>query len=405
MAPNILLATVLLLFSNRCLGANILFLEGVNSPSHHVWMRELINSLVQNGHNLTSLSYHGDKEQRQNLTYLHMDTELVDSSIDSYWNFNELNVISRTFAYETNRKKIFKEASETVGFKALLNYPDDFKVDLIIYYQFAHPGFLVFVAKFEYPPIISASVHPVNDITGAQYCPVLRSHDNINHVNGFWSRIGHMLSYAVKLTYKKWCLYPNVDLFLKKTLPQSRSIKEIQSSVKLSLVSNHRVFNPVQPLMSSVIPVGGLQITAAKRLVTDLQIIYTRAKEGVIYLSLGSDIQSESIGHLRLTAIIQAFKNLPDYTFLWKLNATHLDLDVPSNVFLRPWLPQNDILADNRTILFMTSCGYSSLLESAWHGVPMLVFPVSKEQKEVNIESDFLANFLLKCYYNYRTLH
>lgn len=42
-------------------------------------------------------------------------------------------------------------------FEELLNYPNDFKVDLVIYDYTIGPCFLGFVHKFNYPPMIAVS--------------------------------------------------------------------------------------------------------------------------------------------------------------------------------------------------------------------------------------------------------
>lgn len=42
--------------------------------------------------------------------------------------------------------------------------------------------------------------------------------------------------------------------------------------------------------------------------------------------------------------ILEAFRKLSRYTFLWKIDAKEFPVPLPSNVFVRKWVPQNDIL-------------------------------------------------------------
>jgi UDP:flavonoid glycosyltransferase YjiC (YdhE family) len=57
-----------------------------------------------------------------------------------------------------------------------------------------------------------------------------------------------------------------------------------------------------------------------------------------------------------------------------------MQLQVPENVYLQPWLPQNDILGQSNTVLFITHCGNNGLYEALYHGVPVLGIPLFSEQ-------------------------
>ncbi len=52
-----------------------------------------------------------------------------------------------------------KVALESEGFQQLKNYPDDFKVDLIIYDYTWGPCLLGYLPKFKYPPLIGVSAY------------------------------------------------------------------------------------------------------------------------------------------------------------------------------------------------------------------------------------------------------
>ena len=44
------------------------------------------------------------------------------------------------------------------------------------------------------------------------------------------------------------------------------------------------------------------------------------------------------------------------------------------------WLPQNDLLAHKDIKAFISHVGHNSLYESAYHGVPLVCFPLYAEQ-------------------------
>ena len=67
-----------------------------------------------------------------------------------------------------------------------------------------------------------------------------------------------------------------------------------------------------------------------------------------------------------------------------KLNVVWRDFrkleDIPDNVKIVPWLPQNDLLGHPNTRLFITHCGVNGQHEAIYHGVPMIGFPIFSEQ-------------------------
>lgn len=75
----------------------------------------------------------------------------------------------------------FTEALANNGFRTLLNYPDNFKFDIIINDFTIGSSLLPFVHKFNYPPllVVSAFVHPpyLNDLIGGHHYYAYVPHD------------------------------------------------------------------------------------------------------------------------------------------------------------------------------------------------------------------------------------
>jgi glucuronosyltransferase len=55
----------------------------------------------------------------------------------------------------------------------------------------------------------------------------------------------------------------------------------------------------------------------------------------------------------------------------------------PDNVLILDWLPQQEIMAHPKTILFFTHFGMHGALEAVWYGLPMVGIPLFADQGDV----------------------
>jgi glucuronosyltransferase len=74
----------------------------------------------------------------------------------------------------------------------------------------------------------------------------------------------------------------------------------------------------------------------------DLKDFLDGGTEGVVYFSLGSNVRSETMSEEKKQVFMTAFAELPQRV-LWKWEANYTS-DLPSNMKLAKWLPQQDIL-------------------------------------------------------------
>jgi len=76
----------------------------------------------------------------------------------------------------------------------------------------------------------------------------------------------------------------------------------------------------------------------------DLQEFLDKAKDGVIYFSLGTNVRSDHMPEEKMRAFREAFSELPQ-KILWKWESDILP-GQPANVKFWKWLPQQDILGN-----------------------------------------------------------
>jgi UDP:flavonoid glycosyltransferase YjiC (YdhE family) len=74
----------------------------------------------------------------------------------------------------------------------------------------------------------------------------------------------------------------------------------------------------------------------------DIEKFIDDATDGVIYMSLGSNLRSSRMSTAKRQAFVEAFSRLKQRV-LWKWETDSLP-GQPQNVMLGKWLPQSDIL-------------------------------------------------------------
>lgn len=106
-------------------------------------------------------------------------------------------------------------------------------------------------------------------------------------------------------------------------------------------------------------------------------------KKGSVLFSIGSNFRSDELSEDKLNMFLEAFRQIPEYNFLWKFESDKLK-DVPKNVMLKAWLPQGDILANEHVKAFISHSGLLSTHEVFWRGVPLVSFPLYVDQHRVS---------------------
>jgi hypothetical protein len=133
------------------------------------------------------------------------------------------------------------------------------------------------------------------------------------------------------------------------------------------------------PLMPNTVPVGDI---AARRPLHPLPVEleeFMSPSTGVIVVSFGSFF--DFIPHDIALKFCRAFRQLQSEgrRVVWKSANTTMCPGV-DNVRIMRWIPQNDLLADHRVVMFISHGGLSGTMEAIYHAKPVIVFPLMADQ-------------------------
>uniref|UniRef100_A0A182X245 UDP-glucuronosyltransferase n=1 Tax=Anopheles quadriannulatus TaxID=34691 RepID=A0A182X245_ANOQN len=398
MASAALLVLLLGCFSSVTLGANILYVNTVASPSHFGWNRALMYELASRGHNLTVFGVDSEPNPPPNVTFIVMEDvyKTLYSDPNMHTDFLEMSKISpfsMTLLFNEFVVGVCEIVLKTEGAKRLQSYPPDFGFDLIIHDYLSGPCLAALAHhRFGKPPVVAVTAYhglsTTLSITGAyQYSALVPNHAyDATEDMSYSQRFINLLVNLEEELLQRYSMIPGSNRLLRTIDPTLPDVAEFNANTKLVLLNANPIIQYTEPFMPNVIPVGGLQIIKPKPLPADLAQLLERAgPAGVILFSLGTNVRSDSLGEARILAIIGAMEALPDYTFLWKFETETLPRKLPANVHVRKWLPQNDLLAQPAVRLFITHSGLLSTQEAIWHGVPVIGFPVFADQfKNIN---------------------
>lgn len=172
-------------------------------------------------------------------------------------------------------------------------------------------------------------------------------------------------------------------------------VGDLGKLMQIALVNTHPAIEFPESLPPNVIEVGGLQIKEPAPLEDEIDKFLLKGKKGSVLMSLGSNFRSDTLEETQINAIIETFRQLKDYNFIWKFETLKILKDLPPNVMIRTWLSQNDILGHSNVKAFISHSGMLSTLESTWHSVPIVGIPLFIDQRR-NLKKSINAGVAVK---------
>lgn len=107
------------------------------------------------------------------------------------------------------------------------------------------------------------------------------------------------------------------------------------------------------------------------------------AIDGAIFFSFGTNAKTSTLPKEQVQIFLDVFSKLTQRVVMkWESDSLE---GKPENVLIGKWLPQDDILAHKNVKIFISHGGLGSLVESKYHGVPVVGIPIFGDQ-EPNVD-------------------
>ncbi|PAV77210.1 hypothetical protein WR25_12774 [Diploscapter pachys] len=158
---------------------------------------------------------------------------------------------------------------------------------------------------------------------------------------------------------------------------------EVNDIVKASLyvVNTNPLADFPTVITHKVISVGGITVQGGNQTLSKEWNDILNLRKYSILLSFGSGARSADMPQQWKTAMKEAFRRIPEVTFIWKYEepSHKLSADV-DNIVETTWMPQRQLLKDGRLRAFMTHGGAGSIMEATHAGTPLIVIPLMGDQ-------------------------
>lgn len=213
--------------------------------------------------------------------------------------------------------------------------------------------------------------------------------DNMNLIQRVQNMAFYMMANLMHYTMTKFEIQGVLNHHFGTDMP---AIYDLSKNVSFILQNGHATVTYSRPFLPNVAEIACIHCRPARKLPEDLErFIEGSGEAGFIYFSMGSSVKASNIPEYFRAMLMTVFRNLHQRV-LWKYEADDMT-DLPSNVMLGKWLPQQDILGHPKIKAFVTHGGLLSMFETVYHGVPIVTLPVfcDHDSNAVKAETDGYA--------------
>lgn len=187
------------------------------------------------------------------------------------------------------------------------------------------------------------------------------------------------MSYLQELYIHQHLVLRRIDQLATKHFPKQLSEAfYMERNASINFVNHPPIFDFARPYMPRVNFVGGLHCKKAGELSTVLKkfVDSSSDEKGFILLTTGFTFQWKLAPKQVKKNLVEAFRSLPDIKFVWQYDGNVI-ANLPKNVHVGRFLPQQDLLGHPKCRGHISHGGLNSVIESVWHGIPVIGWPLT----------------------------
>ncbi|XP_023248456.1 UDP-glucuronosyltransferase 2B15-like [Copidosoma floridanum] len=400
MAPPATLALLLVCLGTAptlISGLRILGLFPFHSKSHFVMCEAVMKGLAAKGHRVDVYSHFPQSEPVPNYTDFSLEGTL-EVLVNNFTHDNVVNnkALAGFLMNESTEwiRSMCKLLDHPHFEKLLNNPPQDPPYDLVIL-EFALPiCFVPFGRRLNVPMIGIVTVATLDDIQHPLGSPQNLATDpsvfsEYSAPMSFTERLQNFITFHVaRVTNEFLGVAQNNECIRKVFGPDCPGSPEILKDFSLILINQNKAINGIRAFTPAIVPVGGLHIVEKNEtLPQDVQKWLDDSEHGCVYFSFGSMVKLETFPRPLIQQLYGAFANIaPTRVLLRVVDRELLPDGIPSNVMIKPWLQQMQILKHKNVKVFVTHGGLMSTQEAIHYEVPMIGIPLFIDQ-HMNIDA------------------
>lgn len=423
--PWLFSSLLLLLLFHLLDGANVLISPSWLSPVHRFTMRELAAELVRRNHSVTWLEYglqshqiklpkgveeiflqiapkdaphvfalmmednNNNKAGKSSSSSIAVLTSQEQMWRDDYWQpvekqsgwFASMELCRAVLEQQTNRRAL----EQLVARQFAVVVIDDLYNPCALLHAGLQKSLFIY---WSMTGMRTESAWANQSPSPPSYIPVPGT--GLTDELSFLERAYNMLAYLRELYIHQHIVLRRMDKLFQRHFPNNQVADAftLERNASLNFVNNPPIFDFARPYMPRVNFVGGLHCrnqslnkwgTKNQQL---LQFVNASSEaRGFILISGGFSLQWAHAPPEVIANLMEAIRQMSDIRFVWQYNGPAL-ANPPANLFTAEWLPQQKLLAHPKCRAHLNHGGLNSVIESVWHGVPMIGWPLTAHARD-----------------------
>uniref|UniRef100_A0A8C0VJ36 glucuronosyltransferase n=2 Tax=Cyanistes caeruleus TaxID=156563 RepID=A0A8C0VJ36_CYACU len=361
--------------------------------SHWLSMREVLDILRQKGHEVVVVAPEVSLHIKPSKTFVmktypvpftqeEMDEVFKGSITDLFRGGSFLERVIRQYQQVKKTSAMFlATCTHLIHNKELIKYLEESKFDAILTDPILPCG-AILAEYLSLPSVYFLLQIPCGLEYQATQCPnppsyVPRVFTDLTDRMTFLQRVKNMLYDIPNFFLCDVVFQPYAELaseFLKREV----TVPDLLRQASIWLMKLDFVLHFPKPLMPNMVLISGVNC-AYKKLSQEFEAMVNASGEhGIVVFSLGSMVSE--IPMKKAMEIAEALGTVPQTVF-WRYTGK-APPNLPSNVKLVKWLPQNDLLAHPKTRAFITHGGSHGVYEGICNAVPMVLMPLFGDQMD-----------------------